>query len=132
MSKISNTSIVNFSDQIASGTDAHSFGLWTSASGGTFLRGAALSPDPAALGSNERYRFNAGDLEISIGGNDALSRRMLRAAVGSSGDGANAALTNGTIYVSLHTASPGTTGANEFGVANYARVQVTNWTVADN
>ena len=128
MSKISNTNPVVFA---ATSGDAHSFGLWTQASGGTFLRGVALTSDPAALGANERYRFNAGALEVTVTDNDALSRRMVRAAVGSSGDGANGALTNGTVYVSLHSAAPGTTGANELSGSGYARVQVTAWTVAD-
>lgn len=93
------------------GQRATHVGLWSASTGGIWYKSQALAEPVIPLAENRRYVVPARAIEINIAEGDfnyAMILRMLRGAV------------LGSIYVSVHTASGGETGANEIGVARGA------------
>ena len=101
-----------------------SSGINADAAGDASLFTGALAADVAAPLLGAQFGWPAGDFTISVEGGtltDEGSDACLRAG-----------LLTATRYLSLHTADPGTTGANEVAGGTYAReaVALAEWTIA--
>lgn len=101
-------------------------GYWDAATGGNFLCGAALTTAKTVL-NGETARFAIGDLDVSLAGMTEFSTTVLSAIV-------NAMLLNTELvyaatYLSIHSATPGQTGANELSGSGYARKAI-SWGAA--
>ena len=118
----SNSAVVTFDGALQAMVDSVDMthhGLWTAATNGTFLGGTALSNDPdeiSALGEVLSFAVGALDIGIDTGGdfNDAFNRRLLTSGIG-------------TLYLSLHSGDPGTTGADEETTTGFARQAIAAW-----
>lgn len=108
----------------AAGHDTMYWGLWSARDGGNFLHGGPVQGDPDALDIGDRYRIPVNGITITV--NASVAQRLSEAGAGELLEG----LTAGTKYLSLHSADPGNTGANEFAGAAYARQQIdgAQWT----
>lgn len=91
-------------------------GLWTAATGGTFLGGGDLTT-AVTPGAGDDVRFAVGDLDIVLTTAGISTMGEIRALQGYVGS-------TGSVYVSLHSGDPGETGANEINGNAYARVAV--------
>ena len=104
------------------GDDAMYVGLWTLLTGGDFLQGAMLTNNPDALALGEVYYIPAGNFAIvqNPGTNETQeqAQRAVRGRV------------DGSLFYAIHTADPGTTGANESGLARVAHAD-TDYTFAN-
>lgn len=94
-------------------------GLFDAATGGNFLLGAQLTTAKTVL-SGEQARMAIGEFDVSLTGMDEFGTttldNMLKALLN------NTALQITQAYLSLHSASPGQTGANELSGNGYARL----------
>ncbi|HUW08976.1 MAG TPA: hypothetical protein VM537_04565 [Anaerolineae bacterium] len=92
-------------------------GLFDALSGGNFLIGGAVDT-PMTVLTAQVARWSADDLDITFATafSAAYLDHMLNALF------RNTELTVATLYASLHTATPGLTGANELSGNGYARV----------
>ena len=87
-----------------------------------FLQGAMLTNNPDALALGEVYYIPAGDFAIVQNPGTNETQGMAQRAVMGRVDG--------TLYYSIHTADPGTTGANLSGLPFVAHAN-TDYTFAD-
>ena len=118
-----NTNVVQFPTPQSGGWSAPThFGLWTEATAGTFLGSSPVDGSPEAPAIGADVEFGATQLVIEIPNGELTNDGATRAVQGF--------VNAGTIYVSLHSSAPGTTGANELSGNEYARVAVAAWTVA--
>ena len=103
--------------------DATHIGLWTALTNGNFLGGEAIGTDLSALILGEKYSIAASGLTITVPNTDYTSAGGQRVVGG---------MVSTIIYVSVHSADPGGTGANE--ITDLARVSIaagaTGWTIA--
>ena len=104
------------------GDDAMYVGIHTADVGGDFLQGAMLTNNPDALALGEVYYIPAGDFAIVQNPGTNETQGMAQRAVMGRVDG--------TLYYAIHTADPGTSGANESGLARVAHAN-TDYTFAD-
>ena len=136
MATAKNTNIIRFPVPTTSAnTDATHWGLWDAASNGNFLYGGALSGDPAALTASQAFSFASNALIIAkpaigflseTGAHGTLKGLLLPTTF------SNAQITDAEVWVSLHTATPGNTGANEVTAEDGGgRTKVTAWTLAN-
>lgn len=101
------------------GQDATYWGAWSAAVGGTWYGGRPLGNNPPPLSLGARYRIAALALVMTVANGDmraALAEKGIRGVV------------SGTLYISVHTADPGVTGANEIGVGRVA-IDAAEWTI---
>lgn len=121
------------------------FGIGTASSGtGKLLFRKALASS-VAISANIRPQFDAGTLTVTTSGdiadtwqNAILSLLFSNTAIAGIGDstGLPGSATDGSLYISLHTADPGAGGSqttNECAYTPYARVAISRtsgWTVA--
>ena len=104
------------------GDDAMYVGLWDAMLAGNFLQGAMLTNNPAPLALGEVYYIPTGDFAIVQNpGTNETQEQSIRAVRGR---------VDGTLYYAVHTADPGTTGANESGLARVAHAD-TDYTFAN-
>ena len=93
----------------AIGQDGTYIGVYESLSGTDFLAGIQISNDPMALALGEVYYIAASGLAITqtaaTNETEAMAQRALRGRL------------DGTLFYSIHTGDPGTTGANESALA---------------
>ena len=93
----------------AIGQDGTYVGLNSALSGGDFYAGIQISNDPMPLALGEVYYIAASGLAITqtaaTNETEAMAQRALRGRL------------LGTLYYSIHTGNPGTTGANESALA---------------
>ena len=97
---------------LPAGTDPTHAGMWTALTGGTFIGGRAITTN---VPGGTSFRLAAGALDINLTTGDLSEPGNRRAIAG---------VIDGGIYVSLHTSSPGTNGANEVSGGSYARQSV--------
>ena len=116
MATAQNNNSISTPATTVAGRDSTHWGLWTSASSGSFLFGGAHANDPAALVIGQQWVIAANAFVVTLAASvasflsEAGARKMLTG------------LMSGTVYVSHHSANPGNTGANEFSGSGYARV----------
>ena len=121
MATARNTGVIQFPEPTGTWTQPTHYGIWTGATGGDFIGGDQLTstvPQPTT-GSDVEFAASAlgltltEDEETAAGGRRSLNGYLV-----------------GTVYVSLHSAAPGTNGANEISGNAYARVGVAlaGWT----
>jgi hypothetical protein len=126
-----NTSALTFSAPTGSATLTH-VGCWDAASAGSFLFAAALTNSKQVNNGDPGPQFPAGDFDLSFTG--AWSSALADAVINWLLRGQAFLSLGADIFVSLHTANPGTTGANEVTGGNYARASITrataSWTAA--
>lgn len=141
-----NAALVQFPKATGGSETATHFAIGTASSGtGKILFRKALASN-LAISTNIQPQFPAGDLDITFSGDASnaflseLAEHILNnAAIALIGDatGLPESATDGSLYVSLHTADPGATGnqtTNECAYTSYARVAVARtgaaWTVS--
>lgn len=105
-----NANVMSFGTGTA-GDDATEFGFWSALTGGTFYGSTAILNNPRALAATEAYQFAAGSLRLRFPRGRFQEAYALRVA---------AAAIAETMYVSVHSAAAGNTGANE--IAGTARI----------
>ena len=128
MAVAKNTAVVQFATPTASwGTISH-FGIWDSASGGTFLGSSPLDNNRAVqIGADVEFAPEALQVTVPRGEfTTAVARDMLAVVLGSSGNR----------HISLHTSAPGdagTTGEVSTSGTSYARKNIAynGWTITD-
>ena len=124
MATATNTAGIQYGVATTAGTDVTHYGLFTAASGGTFLLGDAITGNPSPIAIGERYQFAASALVLTLPEGDFTPAAAARAIQGF--------VDEGTVYVSLHSGDPGGTGASELTDTWYSRQSVVaaGWTVA--
>lgn len=120
--KNTNELLSSVADSADVGTDITHLGLWDAQTGGNFIIGRAVTGDPDAIAVGEQFRILAETFVITLASDAHSSETM--ATRGLNG------IISGTTYISFHTGDPGKTGANEIAVARFARVAISDWTVA--
>lgn len=101
------------------GTVTH-FGIWDASTSGNFLGGSSLAAS-RTINEADTVSFAVGELDINLSNSTFLANELLDHVFG------NAAYTApATLYFSLHTGAPSTTGANEATGTDYARASITN------
>lgn len=115
---IANSAAVSWTAGAAWGTITH-WALWDAASGGNMLASGAFSTSKT-LGSGDTLVIPVGQLSLSFGSGTNIST-ALRNAILDRVFRNQAFTPPAGIYASLHTASPGDTGANEATGGSYAR-----------
>ena len=123
MASATNTLALAYPAATTAGQDAVYAGIWTLATRGGFLLGQAVTGNPPALEVGQQYTITDGSfiLTKTTGVTTELGRQEeLKGLIA------------GTRYISLHTADPGITGANEFVGAGYLRQAIasTEWRLA--
>ena len=121
MATYDNAAIIQFPMPSAAWTEPTHFGLWDAMTAGNFRGGDALSASVSAPAIGADVQFAAGALDIEIPDGDFTT-----AAAGDAIEG----FVGTALYVSLHSADPGDTGASELTGGDYARVEVlaAGWT----
>ena len=116
MATAENTNTVDFNVGTA-GDDADQWALFTAAAGGTRLWEASLTNNPAALTTNQFYRFAAGALVLTqpVGAGGATAPMAEKAADG---------MVAGGLYVELEDS------ADDSAFTNRVLVAEADWTVA--
>ena len=95
-------------------------GLWDAATDGNFLWGGALTDARTVLsGESAEWAVGALDAAISTAFSAATRTAMLDALL------RNTALAYAALWISLHSADPGTDGSNELSGGGYGRWQAT-------
>ena len=120
MATIDNDNTIQFPTPSAAWSQPTHFGLFVSASGSgaaNFLGGDQLSATVSAPAIGADVQFAAGAFDITIP--DATGD-LTAAGAGKAADG----VVSGGVWVSLHSADPGSTGTNELTGGDYARVEV--------
>ncbi len=115
MASYSNTSAVTFPVPSDDWADPTFVGIWTAATGGTFLGRVGLSNDVDAPTDGATVSFAATMLVVEISNDDFTVAGAQQALNG---------YISGTRYISLHSADPGTDGSNELSGNDYARVAI--------
>ena len=121
MAQAVNTAAVLFAAGNA-GDDTTHVGLWTALTGGTFLGAQAITADTAALQAGERFRLPASAVVITFPEGDFRPAMAVRGVNG---------IIAGTLYLSLHSADPGTTGANQIAGTARQAIALADWTVSE-
>ena len=123
MAEASNTAAIEFPPPTSDWDDPTHVGLFATSDGTVFLGSSALTDDVDAPTTGAAVSFAANALEIEVPDGELASQGSNRAVNG---------IINGTVYVSLHSASPGSTGTNELSGNGYARVAIASsaWTVS--
>ena len=122
MATATNTAIVQFPTPSANWTTPTHFGIFTAITSGNFLGGDQLTSVVVQPTIGANVSFAASALTVVIPNGELTN------------DGSNDALEDGllgnSVYVSLHSADPAQTGANELTGGAYARIVVaaTGWT----
>ena len=102
------------------GADATHFGFWTAAVNGIWLGGTPINTNPTPLAANDRYQFGVSAIGLTFPRGEWQEAMAQRSAAGG---------VAGTLYISIHSADPGITGANE--IPNSSRVVIlsSEWTI---
>jgi len=115
-----NTATVSFPTASGDWTEATHLGLWDADTAGNFLWGGALTNARTVLsGEGAELAVGALDASISTAFSAATRTAMLDALLG------NTALAYAALWISLHSADPGTDGSNELSGGGYGRWQAT-------
>lgn len=123
-----NNAVITFPTPSGTWQDPTHFGLWNHVSNTAstnYLGSSALTGNPSAPESGAVVSFATNALVISISGGELADEGAKEAING---------IVDSSIYLSLHTADPGSTGANEFTSSSspsYGRAVITSsqWTV---
>ena len=118
MAVATNDNVIQFAapTPAAWGTITH-LGFHKSATGTTTFAGGSALDTSRATSIGADVEIPAGDLTITIPDGELTTYGVGQAFDGLLG-------TTGSIYISLHTASPGSNGANEVSGNAYARIAV--------
>ena len=122
MATATNTAIIQYAQPIGNWTTPTHYGFWTSATGGTWLGGDALTSSVVQPTTGANVNFAATALTITVPDGEFAAAGSRRAV--------EQGILGISVYVSLHSADPGTTGASEITGNAYARVAVASsgWT----
>lgn len=115
---IANAASITWNATANWGTVTH-FAVWDAATAGNMLASGALSASKT-VNANDSLTIGAGQLSLSFGSGTNIST-ALRNTILDRVFRNQAFTPPATIYASLHTASPGDTGANEAAGGSYAR-----------
>lgn len=111
-----NTAKVSLPTASGDWTEATHQGLWDASTAGNFLWGGALTDARTVLtGESAEWAIGALDAAISTAFSAATRSAMLDALL------RNTALAYAALWISLHSADPGTDGSNELSGSGYGR-----------
>lgn len=128
---IVNTNAIEFPELTATISTATHMGIWDASSGGNFLWQTPSTEGfvfPMQVGAVPT--FSAGSVSISLTGN--ISTYLSHALLNHVFRNTSFSTPGANIYLSLHSAAPGLTGANEISGNDYARKQAEDWDAPNN
>lgn len=118
-----NTAALRFSMPVGEWVRPTHFGIWATSGSGSFIAGDSLSALVSAPQVGETVEFPPQTLTVVLPAGEWSAAGVSRGLGGFVG---------GTVYISLHSSSPGSTGDNELSGNGYSRAAISagNWTIS--